>query len=313
MSGLHLEGKEDSKAASLVTTLGKRLRQPRVSTKPSENPDLRFSGTIKRSPGGTLTRSKMSLIAAVTAPGLVPVLITAPGEDESNARLLRKKTVIWSSHEHQSWNKAIQMITGYSDVAENLNFVLIEAFPAAEAAKLTALAPIQWKPEDSDPMDCPHHKDAVMPIIMVVCNHDLPICSWFLDSTPEMETIILAPNVAPTHRGDTLLSQTFQELSTADQTTFNVQGKVLGKSIPIEDILHPPPTPTPNKLFIRSFICSSIIDTLLHHNLITFLSRHFLLHPREGHHANPATVGGYPSRFQAVHATGASHVTINVS
>jgi len=236
MSGLHLEGKEDSKAASLVTTLGKRLRQPRVSTKPSENPDLRFSGTIKRSPGGTLTRSKMSLIAAVTAPGLVPVLITAPGEDESNARLLRKKTVIWSSHEHQSWNKAIQMITGYSDVAENLNFVLIEAFPAAEAAKLTALAPIQWKPEDSDPMDCPHHKDAVMPIIMVVCNHDLPICSWFLDSTPEMETIILAPNVAPTHRGDTLLSQTFQELSTADQTTFNVQGKVLGKSIPIEDI-----------------------------------------------------------------------------
>ena len=207
-----------------------------VSTKPSENPDLRYAGTIKRSPGGTLTRSKMSLIAAVTAPGLVPVLITAPGQDESNARFLRKKTVIWSSHEHQSWNKAIQMITGYSDVAENLNFVLIEAFPAAEAAKLTALAPIQWKPEDTDPVDCPHHKDAVMPIIMVVCNHDLPICSWFLDSTPEMETIILAPNVAPTHRGDTLLSQTFQELSTADQTTFNVQGRVLGRSVPIEDI-----------------------------------------------------------------------------
>ena len=202
-----------------------------TSTKPGEHDDIRFSASKKKRGSDIYIASRSSILASIQGPGLIPIFISGPGE--GNYRKMKMRTFIWASHDGESYNKALNFYTSYEEIGQNLQFVLIEAFNSGEAEKIAAIAPLQLKAPNGEGEVCPN---TITPVLLVISTHDLIIRSWLLDESDDMMTVIVAPKVQPLRRFPSLLSQLYDELSELDQTTYNIQGRELPSSWPIEDI-----------------------------------------------------------------------------
>ena len=227
----HGKNNQGPKGKSKFTKLRKNYNKSTIlqSVQPwmsgGVNEDLRYNGEA------AYTRtSKSTIVFSVLGPGLMPIITSAPGD---GGRKLRKKMVLWASHTFPKYSKGLHLISSFDDVCSNLAFHTIEAFGVRDALKIANLAPMVYmSPELDVTVDCDH---TVLPVTMVILEHDVDIRVWGLEMTDEMITLVMYPNLVPRNRFRTVLAQMFSELSPGDKATFTNFGAEIAKSLPIED------------------------------------------------------------------------------